>query len=169
MPQKSKPLIYAMAWLMAAALLTACASPPKGAQARVVARVSQWQETLNLRSLERQYDLPKGLLAAVMHQESRGMAKARSPAGAQGLFQIMPATARDLNLRSAYHPQNSARAAAQYLAQLQQRYSGDLKRTLAAYNWGMGNVDRYGVRASKMPKETRVYIARVTQLRKLYR
>lgn len=146
--------------------LAACSTPPKGVEARVYKRVNDWRSALDLRGLERQYDLPAGLLSAVMHQESRGIANARSRVGAQGLFQIMPATARDLKLASAYHPETAAQAAAQYLAQLYKHYSGDLKRTLAAYNWGIGNVDKYGT--DGMPQETQHYIARVTQLRQFY-
>ena len=146
-------------------LLAACSTPPKG-EARTYARVNDWRSSLDLHGLEQKYDLPKGLLSAVMHQESRGIANARSRTGAQGLFQIMPATARDLKLASAYHPETAAQAAAQYLAQLYKHYSGDLKRTLAAYNWGIGNVDKYGT--DDMPQETRTYITRVTKLRQFY-
>ena len=106
-----------------------------------------------------------------MHQESGGKIKARSPAGAQGLFQIMPGTARDLSLASAYEPQDSARAAARYLSQLYRRYNGNLKQTLAAYNWGMGNVDRWinnGQSHRALPRETQNYIASVKKLKSLY-
>jgi soluble lytic murein transglycosylase-like protein len=162
------------AWSLALVVvlaLSACSTPPKGAEARVYARVKEWRSSLHLHNLERSYDLPTGLLAAVMHQESGGKANARSTVGAEGLFQIMPATARDLKLASAYSPQPAAQAAAQYLAQLYKRYRGDLKLALAAYNWGMGNVDRHmnnGGSFGGMPAETRNYITRVTQLRQRY-
>ena len=152
-------------------LLTSCGSTPKGADAHAYARVKNWRSILDLKHLESQYDLPKGLLSAVMHQESGGKANARSRVGAQDLFQFMPDTARDLRLDSAYNPEPSAQAAAQYLSQLYKRYNGDLKLTLAAYNWGMGNVDRYvynGGSFDAMPQETKTYIARVTKLRKYY-
>ena len=153
-------------------MLSACGSVPiKGNDARAYARVKEWRSALDLRSLENQYDLPRGLLSAVMHQESGGKANARSGVGAQGLFQIMPATARDLNLVSAYHPEPAAQAAAQYLSQLYKRYNKDLTLTLAAYNWGMGRVDRYvdrGDAFENMPKETQTYITRVNKLRKYY-
>lgn len=154
-------------------LLSACSSPspsPKSSDARSYERVKAWQGTLDLKGLEREYSLPKGLLSAVMHQESGGKSAAVSPVGARGLFQIMPATARDLSLANAYSPQPAAVAAAQYLSQLYKRYHTDLKLTLAAYNWGMGNLDRYLQSNGKlnMPKETKNYVARVSSLRQYY-
>lgn len=154
-------------------LLTACSSGPKGSDRVAYVRVKDWRNSLNLSQLERQYDLPKGLLSAVMHQESAGKASARSHVGAVGLFQIMPATARDLNLMDPYNPEPSAQAAAQYLSTLYKRYRGNLNLTLAAYNWGMGNVDRYMLNddtrnIDKVPLETRNYVARVNKLRHFY-
>lgn len=152
--------------------LSACGTSPKGSDARTYARVKDWQGNLELRNLERQYDLPNGLLSAVMHQESAGKAYARSHVGASGLFQIMPTTARSLNLDDPYEPQSAARAAARYLSQLYRHYRNDLKLTLAAYNWGIGNVDRYLAQGSSgfdgMPAETQNYVVRVTKLRKFY-
>lgn len=135
-------------------------------------RVKNWRSTLDLSGLESQYELPRGLLSAVMHQESAGKVHARSPVGARGLFQIMPATARDLRLNDPHDPEPAAQAAARYLSTLYKRYDGDLSLSLAAYNWGMGNVDRYkqqGYRGfDKMPQETRNYIKQVTRLRAYY-
>lgn len=161
--------------LAASLVLVGCGTSgaPKG-EAKVYERVKDWRGSLDLRDLERQYDLPKGLLSAVIHQESAGRANAVSRAGAQGLFQIMPATARDLNLSDSTHPENSAKAAAQYLSMLYKKYNHNLKLTLAAYNWGMGNVNRYlknGYSKSHfkhMPAETQNYVARVTKLRAYY-
>ena len=107
-----------------------------------------------------------------MHQESAGKIHAKSPVGARGLFQIMPATARDLRLSDPHDPEPAAQAAAHYLSILYKRYDGDLNLSLAAYNWGMGNVDRYkrqGYRSfDNMPQETRNYIKQVTRLRAYY-
>ena len=124
--------------------LAGCSTPKVTPQEKVAfERVKSWRSTLDLSSLERRYDLPKGLLSAVMHQESAGKIRARSPVGARGLFQIMPATARDLRLSDPHDPEPAAQAAARYLSTLYKRYDGDLNLSLAAYNWGMGNVDRY--------------------------
>ena len=149
-------------------------STPKVAPREKVAfeRVKTWRASLDLSALESQYGLPRGLLSAVMHQESAGKVSARSRVGARGLIQIMPSTARDLNLDDPHDPAPSAQAAARYLSTLYRRYNGDLRWSLAAYNWGMGNVDRYRQQGysdfANMPQETRQYIQQVTRLRSYY-
>lgn len=147
----------------------------------VALRVYDWRSELKLESLEQEYKLPKGLLSAVMHQESAGDPQAQSHAGAKGLFQFMSPTAKDMGLDDRNHPQASATAAAKYLSQLYIRYDKNLELTLAAYNWGLGNVDQYvkpkkndaesnyaKFRLSKMPNETQGYIARIKMLRTTY-
>lgn len=111
--------------------------------------------------LEALYHLPAGLLKSVAIAESSGNPNAMSGAGAQGLFQIMPGTGRDLGLKGndAFDPMKSAQAAAKYLSQLLKANGGDLDKTLASYNWGLGNVQRRGM--DLMPQETRNYIPRV--------
>ncbi|MEB5974712.1 lytic transglycosylase domain-containing protein, partial [Pantoea dispersa] len=86
---------------------------------------------------------------------------AMSGAGAQGLFQLMPGTAKDLGLRGneSFDPVKSAGAAAKYLSQLLKANGGDLSKALASYNWGIGNVQKHGM--ALMPEETRNYIPRV--------
>ncbi|MES4614003.1 transglycosylase SLT domain-containing protein [Ewingella sp. CoE-038-23] len=111
--------------------------------------------------LEALYKLPEGLLKSVAITESAGDPNAVSGAGAQGLFQIMPKTGKDLGLRGndAFDPVKSAQAAAKYLAQLMKQNGGDLDKTLASYNWGIGNVQKYGMALA--PKETRQYVPKV--------
>ncbi|WP_312110816.1 transglycosylase SLT domain-containing protein [Pantoea septica] len=111
--------------------------------------------------LEQLYQLPVGLLKSVAITESAGNPNAMSGAGAQGLFQLMPGTAKDLGLRGneAFDPVKSAQAAAKYLAQLLKANNGDLPKALASYNWGIGNVQKHGM--ALMPEETRNYIPRV--------
>ncbi|MBE8621296.1 transglycosylase SLT domain-containing protein [Salmonella enterica] len=111
--------------------------------------------------LESLYQLPAGLLKSVAITESGGNQFAVSGAGAKGLFQFMDGTARDMGLRGndVFDPEKAARAAAKYLSQLLQANGGDLSKALASYNWGIGNVKRYGMRL--MPKETRNYIPKV--------
>ena len=157
----------------------------------IALRVYEWRDELKLEALEQQYDLPKGLLSAVMHQESAGNPTAESYRGAQGLFQFMRATAKDMGLDDRTHPQDSAQAAAKYLNMLYLRYNKNLELTLAAYNWGLGNVDQYikpnprsknsktkknddgesnysTFRLTKMPNETQNYISRIKMLRTTY-
>ena len=114
-----------------------------------------------LDKLEALYHLPEGLLKSVAITESAGNPNAVSGAGAQGLFQLMPGTAKDLGLRGndAFDPVKSAQAAAKYLRQLMKMNGGDLEKTLASYNWGVGNVQKYGM--GLMPQETRNYVPKV--------
>ncbi|HHA2249920.1 TPA: transglycosylase SLT domain-containing protein [Enterobacter ludwigii] len=111
--------------------------------------------------LEQLYRLPEGLLRSVAITESGGNQFAVSGAGAKGLFQFMDGTARGIGLRGndVFDPVKSAQAAAKYLAQLLKANGGDLSKALASYNWGIGNVQRYGM--ALMPQETRQYIPRV--------
>lgn len=97
--------------------------------------------------LEALYNLPAGLLRSVALAESNGNQFAVSGAGAQGLFQFMPGTARDMGLRGndVFNPMKAAEAAARYLSMLLQKNGGDLGKTLASYNWGIGNVQKYGM------------------------
>lgn len=114
-----------------------------------------------IEKLEKLYALPEGLLKSVAITESAGNPNAVSGAGAQGLFQIMPSTGRDLGLQGndVFDPVKSAHAAAKYLGQLMKANDGDLQKTLASYNWGIGNVQKHGM--ALMPRETRDYIPRV--------
>ncbi|WP_242430088.1 lytic transglycosylase domain-containing protein, partial [Kluyvera intermedia] len=112
-------------------------------------------------NLERLYNLPEGLLRSVAITESSGNPLAVSPAGAKGLMGFMDGTAKDMGLKGndVFDPMKSADAAARYLSQLLRRSGGDLSKALASYNWGMGNVEKYGM--NLLPKETREYIPRV--------
>lgn len=111
--------------------------------------------------LEAQYGLPAGLLNSVATTESGGNQFAQSAAGAKGLFQFVEGTAKGLGLsgNDVFDPQKSAQAAAKYLSQLLKHYHGNLQKTLAAYNWGIGNVDKYGL--SALPGETSAYVPKV--------
>ncbi|MET2729207.1 transglycosylase SLT domain-containing protein [Escherichia coli] len=119
-----------------------------------------WMQPM-LTNLEQLYRLPEGLLRSVAITESGGNQFAVSGAGAKGLFQFMDGTARDMGLRGndVFDPEKAAKAAAKYLSQLLQANGGDLSKALASYNWGIGNVQRYGM--GLMPQETRNYIPKV--------
>ncbi|MXF49856.1 transglycosylase SLT domain-containing protein [Raoultella sp. Lac2] len=112
-------------------------------------------------ALEGKYGLPSGLLSSVAATESGGDPYAESPKGAKGPFQFMDGTARDLGLKGmdVYDPHKSADAAARYLRYLLDATGGDLEKTLASYNWGLGNVQKKGM--DNMPDETRKYIPKV--------
>lgn len=115
-----------------------------------------------IRESEARYSLPHNLLARVIYQESRFLpeiidGRVRSSAGAIGIAQFMPATARDLGV-DPLDAFASIDAAARYLAQLH-RAAGSWQGALAAYNWGIGNLQRRGIDAA--PEETRRYVAEI--------
>lgn len=106
-------------------------------------------------SIERRYGLPSGLLDRMWAKESGRGKYMKSPAGALGHFGFMPGTAKEWGV-DPNNLQSSADGAARYMQFLMNRYGGDLEKALAAYNWGLGNVDKKGM--AMLPKETRDYI-----------
>ena len=120
-----------------------------------------------IRQAAQQYGVSEGLVKAIMHTESGFNINARSPVGAQGLMQLMPATARRFNVSNAYDPQQNIFGGVKYLSWLLKRFNGDTRLAIAAYNAGEGNVDKYG----GIPpfRETQDYVRRVTsRLQNLY-
>jgi len=115
----------------------------------------------------RQYRVDPALVRAVIHAESGFNPRARSHKGAQGLMQLMPATARELGVRNAMLPDENIRGGARYLAALLARFRHDITLAAAAYNAGPEAVQRY---AGVPPyAETRVYVQRVRILHQRYR
>ena len=84
------------------------------------------------------------LLAGLVEQESNFNPNAGSPAGAQGLTQLMPATAASLGVSNVHDPAQALEGGAKYLRQQLDRFHGDVARALAAYNAGPGAVERFG-------------------------
>ncbi|QOT75053.1 transglycosylase SLT domain-containing protein [Cupriavidus basilensis] len=110
--------------------------------------------------LESQYGLPSGLLDSVWATESsRGTGKMVSPAGAKGHFQFMDATAKQYGVTNPFDLGQSATGAAKMYSDLLKSTGGDLPKALAAYNWGIGNVQRQGIEHA--PAETQGYIKKV--------
>jgi soluble lytic murein transglycosylase-like protein len=106
-----------------------------------------------------QHNIDVELLASIVHTESAGASRAVSRAGARGLMQLMPATARDLGVEDPFRPDQNIAGGAAYLDSLLTRYKNDLSRALAAYNAGPAAVDRY--HGIPPYPETRAYVARV--------
>lgn len=106
-----------------------------------------------------QFGLPPALINAVVKAESNYQVRALSPAGAQGLMQLMPATARELGVADPYDIDQNIQGGAKYLRSMLDRFDGDLNLALSAYNAGPGTVARY---AGNVPyAETRTYVQRV--------
>jgi soluble lytic murein transglycosylase-like protein len=119
-----------------------------------------------IRSASLEYHVDEALLRAVIHAESGFNPRALSIAGAQGLMQLIPGTARDMGVQDVFDPAQNIRGGARYLAILLQTFNGNERLAAAAYNAGPGAVQRY----NGVPPydETQVYVERVGLLRKRY-
>ena len=109
----------------------------------------------------RTYHVPKDLIKAIAKAESDFNPNATSGAGAQGIMQLMPATARELGVTDAYDPYQNIMGGTKYISQMLAKYDGNVTLALAAYNAGSNNVAKYG----GVPpfKETQNYVVKVTQ------
>jgi peptidoglycan lytic transglycosylase len=131
-----------------------------------------------VRGHARNYNLDPALLAAMIYQESKFKADARSSSGAIGLMQLLPSTAKGIALHTGgsrfevddlFDPEINVRYGAWYLRHLLQKY-GDERTALAAYNAGQDNVDRWRAAGREIAfAETRHYVDRVEELKGIYR
>jgi soluble lytic murein transglycosylase len=131
-----------------------------------------------VRGHARNYRLDPALLAAVIYQESRFRADAKSGSGAIGLMQLRPDTAKGIAIRTGgsrfrtsdlYDPELNVRYGSWYLRHLLDKYN-DEKTALAAYNAGQRNVDTWRAEGKGIQfSETRAYVDRVEELKGIYR
>jgi soluble lytic murein transglycosylase len=131
-----------------------------------------------VRGHSRNYRLDPALLAAVIYQESKFRAHARSSSGAIGLMQLLPSTAEGIAVHTGGtkfrvsdldDPEINVRYGSWYLRHLLDKY-GDERTALAAYNAGQENVDRWRAEGKGIEfAETRAYVKRVEHLKTLYR
>ena len=105
-------------------------------------------------------------LRAIAHAESAFDARAKSHKGAMGIMQLMPATAAEYGVADPFASAQSIRAGAELLSDLMRRYAGDLPLVAAAYNAGIGTVERYG--GIPPYAETQAYVAKVMALHASY-
>jgi len=118
-------------------------------------------------SASRQYGVEEAIIRAVIHAESAFKPNALSRAGAQGLMQLMPATARRFGVTDPWNPAQNIRGGVEYLAWLLRRFNGNLSLAAAGYNAGENAVDRHG--GIPPYSETQFYVPHVVKLAERYR
>jgi soluble lytic murein transglycosylase-like protein len=127
--------------------------------------VSDYADAIRSASLE--FGVDEALVRAIIHAESAFNPRAMSLKGAQGLMQLMPATANDMGVMDAFDPVQNIRGGARYLALLIKNFNGDPRLVAAAYNAGPAAVQHY----NGVPPyaETQVYVVRVGELLQRYK
>jgi soluble lytic murein transglycosylase-like protein len=119
-----------------------------------------------IQQMSAQHSLDPALVKAMVHVESSFNPTARSRCGAMGLMQLMPQTAKRFGVWNAYAPEQNVKGGTKYLRWLLDRYKGDERKAVAAYNAGEGAVDDYGT----VPpyNETQTYVKRVALMKSAY-
>ena len=120
----------------------------------------------HIRTAANTFEVDPALIKAVIHVESYFNSEAVSHAGAQGLMQLMPATASQYRVNDPFNPTQNIRAGSKHLSYLLRKYRNNIDLALAAYNAGEGKVRKY----NGIPpyKETQNYVKKVKKLRKQY-
>jgi soluble lytic murein transglycosylase-like protein len=119
-----------------------------------------------IKNCSEKYGVNQSLVKAVIHAESGYNANAVSSKGASGLMQLMPATAKSLNVADRFNPKDNVDGGVKYLRFLLDTFRGDVSLAVAAYNAGLNNVAKYG--GIPPYNETRTYVNRVLSYMKSY-
>ena len=168
-----------LATMMFALAASGCAASG-GSRSRALSAPTPYAKAFSSDELERiqaarphvdraaqEYDVDPALILAVIWVESRFVEKAKSPAGARGLMQLMPATASGLakqlgeSRARSFDPAFNVRAGTYYLARLRERFDGDVRLALAAYNAGPGNVRKWTDGGGDLPQVSQSYLAKI--------
>lgn len=125
------------------------------------AKVNGWSPQMKqmVDAASERFGVPRELVIAVSRAESAFRSDAGSPAGARGLMQLMPATAKELGVTNITDPWQNLAGGTKYLRQLMDRFDGDLTKVVAGYNAGPNAVQKHG--GIPPYAETRTYVARV--------
>ncbi|UOS97623.1 lytic transglycosylase domain-containing protein [Xanthomonas arboricola] len=143
----------------------ACAAKPGVNFGAIRLNTNAYQQEIT--AAAREFGVEEAIVRAIIHAESAYNPLALSRAGAQGLMQLMPGTARRFGVSDAYDATQNIRGGVQYLSWLLKRFNGDLTLAAAGYNAGEGAVDRYG--GVPPYSETQRYVQRVGVLAGRYR
>jgi soluble lytic murein transglycosylase-like protein len=143
----------------------ACAAKPGVNFGKIRLRTDAYASEISAAAA--QYGVDEAIVRAIIHAESSYNPNALSRVGAQGLMQLMPATARRFGVSNAFDPAQNIRGGVQYLAWLLKRFNGDLTLAAAGYNAGEGAVDKY--KGVPPYGETQRYVQRVALLADRYR
>jgi soluble lytic murein transglycosylase-like protein len=133
----------------------------RATRAAVVSRARAYDDLITAHS--RSTGVRADLVRAVMQVESGFNPYARSPKGAMGLMQLMPATAKQYGVVNAFNPAENVRAGVAYLRELLDRYQNNEELALAAYNAGPGAVDKHGQTVPPY-RETKDYVTRINKI-----
>ncbi|MBF6022745.1 lytic transglycosylase domain-containing protein [Lysobacter niastensis] len=143
----------------------ACAARPGVDFGRI--RLNTAAYNAEIAAASREYGVEEAVVRAIIHAESAYNPNALSRVGAQGLMQLMPATARRFGVDNAFDAAQNIRGGVQYLAWLLKRFNGNLTLAAAGYNAGEGAVDKY--KGVPPYNETQRYVQRVAVLADRYR
>ncbi len=141
------------------------AAPAKVLRKTAVVKTSDWDSLIV--QMARKYAVEPALVKAVIHTESNFDPYAVSRAGAEGLMQLMPATALEMQVYDSFNPEANVDGGVRYLRRMLDKFKGNMRLSLAAYNAGPTAVDKYG----DIPpfEETRNYVRKVLDLYERYR
>ena len=127
---------------------------PAPAQTQVTSANNKFNDLIQWAG--QKYQVDPNLIASVITHESQFNPQATSSAGAQGLMQLMPSTAKQYGVTDLYNPTQNVVAGTQHLKYLLQRYQGNIPKAIAAYNAGEGRVDQ-----GQYPQETQAFVPKV--------